>query len=208
MYYFTVTLIIILFIFDIYISYLNYKNRNATIPENVKDVYDGDEYNKWLQYTMEDFKLSIYSKIVNTIVLLGFFIFDIFVKLHELSTKFTNNILLQALIFLGLYLIVNFVVNLGFDLYQTFNLEQRYGFNRTTVYTYISDQIKSLVLILIIGGPLIYLLLFLYTTYGNLSILYSWLIFIGILLIINLLYTRLFIRLFNQITPLPQGELC
>jgi STE24 endopeptidase len=102
---------------------------------------------------------------------------------------------------------VSYALGIGFSIYQTFSIEERYGFNKSTVKTFLIDQVKSLLLAVILGGPLGYLLLSMYLGMGNEFILYSWLLFMALSLIINLLYTRVFIRLFNRLTPLPDGEL-
>lgn len=196
-----------LFIVDITLSILDYKQRNQKIPERVADVYNKEEYKKWLDYTMEKFRLSIYSKIMDTTILILMFITSFFFKIGQVTVSITSNKMLQTILFLGIYVLVNYVINIGFSLYKTFNLEQRYGFNTTTIGTYVTDQLKSIALITIFGSVFLYILLFLYEVVGNMAILYSWLIIMIVMLIINILYTRLFIRLFNKVTPLPKGEL-
>jgi len=207
MFIFTLTIIILVFLLDLTLSILNYKNRNQPIPANVADVYDKKEYKKWLDYTMEIFKNSILTKSVNTIVLIAFLTFGIFPKLATLSESLSKDRIIQTLIFFGLYIFISFILNIGFNLYKTFNIEERYGFNKTTVKTFITDKLKSALLLILLGGPLIYLILFLFLKLGVVSLFYTWFILISILLLVNILYTRVFIKLFNKLTPLPQGEL-
>lgn len=207
MFYVTVSLIIALFALDITLSILDYKERNKPIPKLVSDVYNKDEYQKWLDYTMENFKLKIYSKVLDTSILILMFIFSYFTKVSLVIEIITDNKILQTILFLGVYAIINYIASIGFSIYKTFNLEERYGFNTTTMKTFITDQLKSLILTIFLGSGLIYLLLYLYESFGNLAILYSWVIVMVIILTINILYTRLFIRLFNKLTPLPEGEL-
>ena len=72
---FNLVISIIIFMFNIYLSVLNYKNRNKPIPSNVSDVYSKSDYNKWLKYTAEIFNISTLSKIINTIILILFLIY-------------------------------------------------------------------------------------------------------------------------------------
>jgi len=207
MYLITIAIIITLFLLDITLLTLNYRHRTRPIPATVADVYDIGDYGKWLNYTMEKFRVSIASKIVDTAILLIMITFNFFPLLASISNRLTPGTIVSTLLFLGLYGSIYYVSNIGFNIYQTFNIEARYGFNTTTVRTFISDQLKGLLLGALLGGGLLSLLLYLYLALGNAAIFYAWIITMSIILMMNLLYTRLFIRLFNELTPLPDGEL-
>jgi len=203
----TIGIIISVFLLEVTLSALNYRNRLKSVPENVRDAYDSEEYRKWLDYTMESHRLSMVARIADTAILIVFLLFGFFPYIAGLASSVTSDIKLQTLAFFGIYMAVSYVLGIGFRIYQTFSIEERYGFNKSTVKTFILDQVKSLVLAVILGGPLGYLLLSMYLGMGNEFILYAWLLFMSLSLIINLLYTKVFIRLFNKITPLPDGEL-
>jgi STE24 endopeptidase len=207
MYHFTVSLIIIVFFIDIGLSILNYKNRKQPIPENVSDVYDKTDYAKWLNYTMEVFKLSIMRKVVDTLTLIIFLLAGWFPMLADFSNQYTSRVILQSMLFLGIYYAISYVLNIGFSLYRTFSIEERYGFNQSTPMLFFTDQVKNLGLTIVLGGGLLYLLLWLYLKFGNLSLVYGWVTITLISLAINLLYTKVFIRLFNKLTPLTEGDL-
>jgi STE24 endopeptidase len=203
----TIAIILLIFLLEVTLSALNYRNRLKPIPENVSDVYDKEEYRKWLDYTMESHRLSMAARVIDTSVLIAFLLSGFFPYIADIASSVTSDRKLQTLAFFGIYMIVSYIIGIGFRVYQTFSIEERYGFNKSTVRTFILDQIKSLALAIVIGGPLGYLLLSMYLSMGNEFILYSWLLFMALSLIINLLYTRVFIRLFNRLTPLPDGEL-
>lgn len=203
----TIGIIISVFLLEVTLSALNYRNRLRPIPENVRDVYDSEEYRKWLDYTMESHRLSMVARIADTAILIAFLLFGFFPYIAGLASSVTSDIKLQTLSFFGIYMAVSYTLGIGFRIYQTFSIEERYGFNKSTVKTFILDQVKSLVLAVILGGPLGYLLLSMYLGMGIEFILYAWLLFMSLSLIINLLYTKVFIRLFNKLTPLPDGEL-
>lgn len=203
----TLIIILIIFTFDLTLASLNYKNRNQTIPENVADVYKDADYRKWIQYTMETHRLSVVSKILNTVVLILFLIFGVFPKIADAVAIFTSDLILQTLLFLGLYMFITFSLNIGFNVYRTFSIEARYGFNKSTPTTFLIDQLKFILLTTAIGGLVFYCLLYLYLKMNAGFILYAWLFITLLMLSVNLLYTKVFIRFFNKLTPLPEGDL-
>lgn len=206
---YTLTILIILavFLLDITLSTLNYKHRNQTIPANVADVYDQNAYDKWLNYTMENHRISMIEKVLDTMLLILFLSVGLFPALAGLADRFTQDPVLQTLLFLGFYGAISFVLGIGFHWYRTFSIEERFGFNKSTIKTFVLDQLKSILLAILLGGGILYTLLTLYLRMGNRFILYAWLLMVSLTLLINLLYTKIFVRLFNKLTPLPLGEL-
>ncbi len=204
---FILSLIIVTFIFDSFLSILNYRNKDAKIPEEVKDVYDEDEYQKWHQYNMENFRLSMISKLVNLVVIICFLLFEVFPIFFKLASNLSSSIYLQTLIFLGIYGLIDFIIGIFFSYYRQFSIEERYGFNKSTIKTFIGDKIKAIILTIILGGGLITLLLSLYKNTGDTFYLFAWLAIIAIILFINLFYVKLFVPIFNKLRPLEDGEL-
>lgn len=200
-------LIIGMFIFGFWLSNLNYKHRNAEIPVEVKDIYDNKEYKNWLKYTMETHKFSQIAGIVNTgifVLLLALRVLPVFA---DLAGNISSNFDIQILIFMGLYFIINFIVDIPFSYYSTFSIEERFGFNKTTKKTFIADKFKSLVLTIVFGGALIFLFTTLYNNVGGMFFLYSWASIVGIVLIVQMSYVKVIVPIFNKLTPLEDGEL-
>lgn len=206
---FLLTLFVILavFIVNISLSMLNYQHRNKPIPKNVSDVYNQEEYDKWLSYTMEITRLSIFNRTVGKIVLLLFLSLGVFPALDQLTQNITSNTILQTLLFLGFYLAAMYLLSIGFRLYRIFSIEERFGFNTSTVNIFVSDQIKSVLLATVLGGALLYILLSLYEQMERRSFLYTWLIVMAVIFVFNILYTWVFMRFFNKLTLLTEGEL-
>lgn len=203
----TVATIIMIFSIDIVLSMLNYKSRDYPIPQNVSDVYDPINYKKWLNYTMETHRLSIITKIANTSILLLLLFLGFFPYLSNYLSSYTSDPVIHTLLFLGAFSLLSYLFNIGFDWYHTFNIEDRYGFNQTNAKTYMLDQIKSILISIVLGGVVLYVLLQLYLEAGSLFILYAWFFIMLVILMINTLYTKVFIRIFNKLSPLPDGEL-
>jgi STE24 endopeptidase len=203
----TLAVILAVFILEITLSILNYSHRKQPIPENVSDVYNKEDYKKWLSYTMENHRLSILEKILDTASLILFLVLGAFPALANAARGFTSDPILQTLIFLGFCFFIGFFLSAGFGIYRTFSIEERYGFNKSTLRTFLLDQLKSILLSLILGGIILYVLLFLYQRMASGFLLSAWLFIIVLMLIGNTLFTKLFIRIFNKLSPLPEGEL-
>jgi STE24 endopeptidase len=196
-----------MFLFDYWLSDLNYKNRNAEIPEEVNDIYDESEYKNWLNYTMEKHRFSKIVGIINTSVFVLLLLFKAFPFFAEVSSEITSIYDTQIILFMGMYSLITFIIGIPISYYNTFSIEERYGFNKTTRKTFIIDKIKSLVLTIGLGGALIFLLTTLYTHAGNMFYVYTWASIVGIMLIVQMLYVRVIVPLFNKLTPLEEGSL-
>ncbi len=207
MVYITLSIIILMTIFDISLSYLNYLYRDKSLPENVKDVYSEDEYNEWLDYNMERRKIGIFESIYITIILLAFFLSGLFVKIANFTKTLSDNYIIQNLLFLLIYFLISYILSIGFDVYKTFSIEERYGFNKTTVKTFISDQIKSILITIIVGGGLLFILFYFHSNLKEKFIIYSSIIIFTIVILVNLLYTKVFVRIFNKLEPLEENDL-
>lgn len=193
--------------YELILKQLNYSYRNQSIPANVRDVYDKKDYKKWLSYYMEGHKLSIIESIFNSTIFIAFLALGIFPSLAEFAGQFTDNPILNALIFLAVFMFINYVLNIGFTIYRTFSIEERYGFNTTTVKTFVLDQFKNMFFTALIGGGIIYVLLVLFDSLGFKAIFYSWVLLVGFVGLIQVLYARVFIKFFNKLTPLEDGDL-
>ncbi len=202
-----ITLIVGSFLFDLWLSILNYKHRTQPIPEVVSDIYNKDEYGKWLNYTMENYRFELITSSISLSVMLILLFTGAFPYFDEISINISSNIHFQILIFLGIISFINFFIGIFSSYYNHFSIEERYGFNKTTKKTFIIDKIKGLVLTIVFGGGLVYLLSTLYYEVGSMFYLYAWLSIISIMLFVSLFYVKLIVPIFNKLRPLEDGEL-
>jgi STE24 endopeptidase len=202
----TITIILATFAFDMWLSILNYNHRTQPIPDNVKDIYDTESYSRWLNYTMENFRLGMIAKVLSTIIFVALLIFGFFPVLNRFSLTVSSDPIIRTLIFVGIYMILNSLIDIPFSYIKNFKIEEKYGFNKTTKKTFVLDLLKSLIMMIVLGGSVLYVLLSLYLNSEN-FILYTWLFLVTIMIFINILYTKVFIKIFNKLTPLPDGEL-
>jgi STE24 endopeptidase len=202
----TITIILATFAFDMWLSILNYNHRTQPIPDNVKDIYDTESYSRWLNYTMENFRLGMIAKVLSTIIIVALLTFGFFPVLNRFSLTVSSDPIMRTLIFVGIYMILNSLIDIPFSYIKNFKIEEKYGFNKTTKKTFVLDLLKSLIMMIVLGGSVLYVLLSLYLNSEN-FILYTWLFLVTIMIFINILYTKVFIKIFNKLTPLPDGEL-
>ena len=200
-------IIIGMFIFRTWISVLNYNNRNAEIPEEVNDVYDEVAYKKWLEYNMANNKISSIIRVIDVAVTIVLLVFGVLVWFNDLAILMSDNVRVQVLLFMGLYYLVSFFIGIATSYYDTFVIEEKFGFNKMTKKTFVIDKIKGLLLTIVFGGGLVFLLLVINDHAGNLFFLFTWLALVAILFIVQMLYVQVIVPLFNKLTPLEDGEL-
>lgn len=205
-------LVIVLGVFmvEAYLLLINYKQKDLDLPENVRDIYDEERYQKWRNYSAENTRLMFSKRTVNIVLILVFLFAGIFAWIENVAMDITSNsMLLQTLVFLGIYEIITFIIGLPFGYYQTFSIEERYGFNKTTKKTFVLDKVKSLLMMVILGGGLVALLFSVYQAFEDqllVFVLIAWAAIMLIMVLISYLYTAVFVKIFNKIEPLEEGE--
>lgn len=195
------------FLFDTFLSWLNLKSQPNDIPDNVAAFYDRDKYRKSLAYHKHRTNFSFVTATVSFLLSAAMLYFGGFGWLDGWLRPAIENEILLALAFFAVLAIASDLLTLPFQLYGTFVIEEKFGFNKTTARTFIADKLKGYLLGSILGGGLIALLIYLINTIGpDFWILFSVLAAVLILLI-NMFYTTIFLPLFNKLTPLGEGEL-
>jgi STE24 endopeptidase len=202
-----VALMVGTFGFKLWLSILNYNNRTSPIPKIVNDVYDKEEYNKWLQYSMENYRFSLIESVFEVVLRLILLLSGLFIVFKDISEGISNNLSIQTLIFIGIYFLISYFFDIFFSYYAKFSIEERYGFNKSTKKTFIIDQFKGLLLTIIFGGGLVYLLFTLYDEVGNWFFITAWASLVAIVLFVSMFYVKLIVPLFNKLRPLEDGEL-
>ena len=182
-----------------------YKRRSAEnpIPESVSDVYDDETYTKWRAYNAEHSRLDLISSIVSgvaNLILLGLNVYSAFAGL------FPADPVVQTLAVVLLDVVVSEIVHLGFSYHGTMVIEQKYGFNKSTKKTFVTDKIRGFILSAALSLAIAFLLMALHNWLGDyLIILFAAVMFLFSLLI-SFLYPLLS-RIGNKFEPLEEGEL-
>ena len=192
--------------FGFLLKYLNYRNRHASIPENVKDVYDPETYQKRNAYEMENTNFSIISGVCSLLFCIAYLVFNFHSYLFNYSLSFLNNIYFQTFFMFGVIMLINLIVDTAFESYDTFKIEAKYGFNKSTPATFIGDTIKQLLIQIIINGGLLALFIFIFSKLGN--AVFPIFIGVAILFVLIVQFIGIYImKLFNKFTPMEDGSL-
>ncbi|MBN2682983.1 MAG: M48 family metallopeptidase [Bacteroidales bacterium] len=200
-------IIIFDFVIDQVLDYLNSTYRKKTIPELVKDVYDDEKYKKQQSYSLENYKFSIISSSFSIILVLLMFLFEGFAFVDKIAKGYSDNPIFIALIFFGILMIASDILSIPFAYYDTFVIEEKYGFNKTTGKTFILDKIKSWFLIAVLGGGILSLIIWFYRLDEANFWLFAWIGLSAIMLFMAMFYSNIIVPLFNKQSPLQEGEL-
>ena len=206
-FYIIIAFIIFEFVLSKVLSALNLKTWDNPLPAEVKDLYDIKKYKEARDYAFANFKIGALSSTLSLIFTIAFLQFKGFAWLDGIARSYSGSPILQALIFFGLIGAATTIISLPFDLYQTFVVEEKFGFNKVTPGLFAVDKIKELLMGLIIGGAIIALLTFLFGWLGNIFWLAGWITVAGISVFVAMFYTSLILPIFNKLTPLESGEL-
>ena len=194
--------------YKLLLEYLYYRNRNAPIPENVKDIYDEETYIKRNEYEIESSKLALVEDLLGLPLSLLILALNIHSFLYDFAARFSDNVYFRTFFMFGvLTLLSGVIIDNIFDWYDTFVIEEKYGFNKTTRKTFIADAIKHLVFVrcLIFGGGLA-LFIFLYFTFGN-KVFFIFFFVAAAFIVIMFFFSHVFTKLFNKFVPLEDGLL-
>ncbi|MBT3714906.1 MAG: M48 family peptidase, partial [Anaerolineae bacterium] len=171
---FILTVLILKYLLNLTVSVLELRSLEPKLPQEFKDIYSQEKYQKSQEYThVRDIFSRVYSTfwVILTLIFIlvgGFNLADLMARNFNLTP------ILTGLIFIGSLSFLSSLISLPFSIYSTFVIEERFGFNKTTIKTFILDMIKGTLLSIIIGAPLLSAVLWFFQTTGNLAWLYVW----------------------------------
>jgi STE24 endopeptidase len=195
------------YLFDRVMDLLNASRWSNELPEELKGIYDEDKYRRSQQYSRVNMRLGIITSSLSFLLILGMLLWGGFGWLDGFLREYTTQPVLLALLFFGIIGLASDILSTPFDVYATFVVEERFGFNRTTPAIYLADKIKGWLLALLIGGALLALFVWFYDVAGRLFWLWAWVVFSGFSVFMTMFYSTLIVPLFNKQTPLGEGPL-
>ncbi|HEX7411575.1 MAG TPA: M48 family metallopeptidase [Bacteroidales bacterium] len=203
-----ITIIIIAsFIAEQLLALLNYSRMSYPIPDLLRDVYEEDRYRKSQDYHQANFVFSVVKDSLSTLIILAMLWFGGFAYIDSFVIAFTGNAIWQGLAFFGLLGLASSLLSLPFDVYHTFVIEEKFGFNRTTLVTFIKDLLKGWLLAILFGGGILGAIIALYKATGPNFWFIAWAMVTGFMLLLTYFYSSLIVPLFNKQKPLEQGPL-
>ena len=207
LFYILISILLVKFMLETLLNHLNAKHFNDTIPEEVSNVYDIDEYKKSQSYKKVNHNFTVVTSLFSLIVTLCFFFFNGFSLVDNIARKFSDNIITITLIFFGILMIGSTIINIPFSLYKTFVIEERFGFNKMSKKTFFLDKFKGLLMSTILGGGILALITWFHEFTGVYFWIYTWGLITIFSIVVNMFYSKLIVPLFNKQTPLENGEL-
>ncbi|MEI6696531.1 MAG: M48 family metallopeptidase [Bacteroidota bacterium] len=204
---FIIAILVFDYLLERLLDYLNSTYWSNEIPKELEGIYDAEKYKKSQDYQKVNQKFSLLTSSLSFIAMLLMILLGGFAIVDEFARQFTLNPILLALLFFGIIGFVTDLFSTPFTIYDTFVIEQKFGFNTTTVKTFVLDKLKAWLLALVLGGGLLALFVLIYTATGNNFWWIAWLSLSLVTVFFTMFYSNLIVPLFNKQTPLENGEL-
>ena len=202
-----VTAIIVEYLLSSVSSFLDIKNITPIIPQDFKKAYDEKKYVRSQEYLKARTRFGLFSSTFSLCLILIVIHSDIFGVLDQYVRIQTENYILQGLMFIGVIYIFQDLISLPFSLYNTFVIEQKFGFNKTTLGLFIIDKIKGYAIFIVLGSVVITPLLYFFHVYSEIGWLIAWIILTVFMIGIQPLFVHVIAPMFNKFIPLEEGEL-
>lgn len=202
-----VTAIIIEYLLTSISSVLDIKNITPIIPLDFKKAYDGEKYIQSQEYLKARTRFGLFSSTFSLGLILVVIHSDVFGILDQYVRLQTENYILQGLLFIGIIYFFQDIISLPFSLYNTFVIEQKFGFNKIKPGLYFIDKIKGYGIFIVLGSTVITPLLYFFHVYSEIGWLIAWSVLTVFMIAIQPLFVHVIAPMFNKFTPLEEGDL-
>jgi len=206
-FYIIIAILVFDYVLERLLDYLNSRLWSNELPAELQGIYDPDKYKVSQDYTKTNTRFSIYSDTVSFVAMLLMLLLGGFAFLDAWAWSVSDHPILMSLVFFGVLALASDILSLPFSVYGTFVIEEKFGFNRTTVKTFILDKLKGLVLMVVIGGGLLSLVVWIFMVSGPWFWLIAWGVITSFTLFMFMFYSNLIVPLFNKQKPLDEGPL-
>ncbi|HOP47651.1 MAG TPA: M48 family metallopeptidase [Desulfobacteraceae bacterium] len=195
------------YLLDTLIDILDVRHFKTELPDEFIGHYDEERYRTSQEYLKENTRFGIINDTVNTLIIILFILFGGFNIIDQFARGFNLGSIPTGLIFTATLMLLFQIIHIPFSIYQTFIIEEKYGFNKTTPKTFILDILKSWLLIAIIGGIILSGILWFFEKTGEWAWIYCWIAVTIFQLLLLFIAPVLIMPLFNKFLPLEDGPL-
>ena len=202
-----ISAIIVEYLLSSFSSILDIKNISPNIPPDFEKAYDQEKYTKSQDYLRVRTKFGIFSSTFSLFLILLVIHFGFFGLLDQFVMNQTENYIFQGLIFIGIIYFLQDIISLPFSIYNTFVIEEKFGFNKTTPSLFIMDKIKGYLIFILLGSIIITPVLYFFHVYADIGWLIVWSILTLFMIAVQPLFVHVIAPMFNKFTPLEKGEL-
>ena len=188
-------------------DYLNLGRLSRQLPRDFRGVCDPERYGRSQEYLRVNTRFEWWTSLLDVGVFLVFWLGRGFPWLDQWVRSLNFGPVMSGLVFIGILLLAKSLISLPFSIYDTFVIEQRFGFNQTKWPTFVKDLIKVLVLAVSLGGPLLAAVLWFFEYSGASAWWYCWILVTLYMLVMQYVAPAWIMPFFNKFTPLEPGEL-
>ena len=188
-------------------SVLNMNSITSTIPDGFQEFYDDKKYSKSQEYLKDKTKLGLYSSTFSLILTLIVIHFGLFGFLDEFVRSNSTHYIISGLLFFGILFVINDILNTPFSLYSTFVVEEKYGFNKTSIHTFIADKCKGYGLTIVLGSAIMVPVFYFFNTFQDNGWWIAWALITAFMIAVQPLFVHVIAPMFNKFTPLEEGDL-
>ncbi len=205
--YIVVAILIVQFLIDFILDALNAKRFSDDIPTELQDIFSGEEYKKSQEYKKTNYKFGLLNDAFSLILTLSFLLLGGFEWIDSFVRQITTHPILMTLFFFGSIVLGTSLISIPFSYYQTFAIEEKFGFNKSSRATFFGDILKGWLMTALLGGGILSLVILFLQWTGTSFWLYAWGLIALVMIFMNLFYSKLIVPLFNKQTPLASGNL-
>ena len=204
-------IIIIILIADFalerYLAFLNIQESGKELPTILRDIYNPEKYARQQDYFRTNSRFGMLTSSFSFIIILFMITCGGFIFVDNFVQQYIQNPIWTPILFFGILFFANDLLNIPFELYDTFVIEQKFGFNKVTPKLYILDKLKGLGMTIIMGGGILFVVIWIYTLTPTYFWLLAWVVVTAFSLFMTMFYSQIIVPLFNKQTPLEVGEL-
>jgi STE24 endopeptidase len=194
-------------VLDLVADLLNLKARRSDLPEEFTDVYDAETYRKSQEYVRVTTRFGFVTSAFGLLLTLIFWFAGGFNYLDRMVRDWGQHLIVTGVLYIGILVFIRTLLMLPFSVYETFVIEERFGFNKTTPLTFITDLLKAFALSVIIGVPLLVGVLAFFQYAGVYAWFYCWIVVTLVMIFLEFIAPTWIMPLFNKFIPLEEGEL-
>jgi STE24 endopeptidase len=195
------------YLLDSLAKLLNLRSLQTKVPQEFLDVYDAGRYRRSQEYTRSNTGFDLVVSTVDLAALLAFWFLGGFESLDHFIRGFHLSAVASGLLYLGILCAGREILMLPFEIYETFVIEQRYGFNRTNVRTFIGDRLKEWLVAGLLMSGLTLTILSLFEAFGLRAWIIAWLCSAAISVIMVYIAPTVILPLFFKLSPVADGPL-
>jgi STE24 endopeptidase len=199
----TLSLIIKLWLANRQVSHI--MSHRSSVPEAFEGKISLGDHQKAADYTVTKTRFGRWPTFYDAGLLLVWTLGGGLEWLDQTAVTFGLNPVMTGILVMIVFMLISSLLELPFSVYSTFVIEERFGFNRTTVKTFIADLLKGAAISLILGVPLLWIILWLMEKSGEFWWIYAWLVWTAFSLFIMWIYPTLIAPIFNKFEPLEEG---